>query len=492
MRTTLTILLTLAVWTPSCRPPAGVPAGNRPEMGSKDRYTVNGMTDAVVEIEAALGSKRIDALQARYNDEYRADPKQPFNRFLWAYSITDRNEACSELTKITKLNDKFYWTYIGMGIIQTGWGVYDQAENNFERAIELGPKIAIAFGRFGKMWLAKGDFAQAIKMLEKAVDRDPGTAGYRLDLARALEKSGQAQPALAQYRMVIEKKPELFIAQREMAELLLHKGDKPEALAAYTRAVEIDPEAYDVQHARASLLDQLGKSDEALAAYTKACGHAGVHLDCWRSMAALADRLGKQDQRKGAYESIMQDVPDDLEACKVLAPLYLESGEIEKALPTFQVVRKKEPHNLQALVGLATIFDKGGEFSKAIELTEQIMAADEKNEKAREIRDRLFDRFQILKERIAGKSPSRVFALNRKQIAKVYKERLKKKPKLKGDMLIKVTVSNEGEVSGVTMAKNTIGDQLLDICALWNLRRSVFPKGFGATYDFQLTLKPGE
>ncbi len=34
--------------------------------------------------------------------------------------------------------------------------------------------------------------------------------------------------------------------------------------------------------------------------------------------------------------------------------------------------------------------------------------------------------------------------------------------------------------------------EVIDICAFWNLKRSQFPKGFGATYDFELTLKPGD
>ncbi|MBW1872210.1 MAG: hypothetical protein JRJ19_09105 [Deltaproteobacteria bacterium] len=62
---------------------------------------------------------------------------------------------------------------------------------------------------------------------------------------------------------------------------------------------------------------------------------------------------------------------------------------------------------------------------------------------------------------------------------------------MRGDMLVKVTVADDGSVTDATLAKNTLGDQIIDLCALWNLRRSTFPAGFGATYDFELTLKPG-
>ncbi len=104
----------------------------------------------------------------------------------------------------------------------------------------------------------------------------------------------------------------------------------------------------------------------------------------------------------------------------------------------------------------------------------------------------LFERFHILPEPITGKNPERVFARNRKQIAEVYKLQLEKKPGMKGELHYKVTVTNDGEVSLVIVARNTAGDQVIDICAFWNLSRSQFPKGFGATYDFELTLKPGD
>jgi hypothetical protein len=95
-------------------------------------------------------------------------------------------------------------------------------------------------------------------------------------------------------------------------------------------------------------------------------------------------------------------------------------------------------------------------------------------------------------ERFTGRKPDAVFARNREQIAKVYKLLLKERPGMTGELHLKVTVQDDGRVSEVTVVKNTLGNQLIDMCAFWNLRRSRFPSGFGATYDFELTLKPGE
>jgi tetratricopeptide (TPR) repeat protein len=478
----------------SCFPPSEKqsPAGKAADKTSGTLFSTKGMTAALIEIETAMAAGQIDPLLARYEKDYKADPRDPFKRFLWAYSLEDRNESWAELTKITKMNDKFYWAFLGMGIILDGWKVDDQAVINFNKAIELGPKVAIGFGRFGKLYLRMGDFEKALSNLRQAVDLDPAQAAYRLDLARSLEKSSKHKEAISSYQEIIAKNPELFTAHDELAQLLAKTGDKQAAADSYSKAAELDQKSYSVRFALAGLQKELGLGDQAIATCQAACQLKPKKIECWQTLFDCAQKLGKKDMQVEAYEHILAVDPEHLSANKFLAPLYLESGEIEKALPAFLVVLAKEKDNLTVLSGLATIYEKGGEFSKALEFAARVLDKDAKNESAQAIQDGLFEKFHILKDRIKGKSPDKVFAKNRWQIAKVYKLRLKEKPGMRGDMLVKVTVADDGSVTSASLAKNTLGDQVIDLCAIWNLRRSTFPTGFGATYDFELTLKPGD
>jgi tetratricopeptide (TPR) repeat protein len=480
------------ILAPACVPPsgpAGKPAGKAKE---PDLFSVAGMTQAILEMEAAMGSDKIKPLQARYEKDYRTDPRDPFKRFLWAFSLTDRNMAWEELTKITKLNDRFYWAYLGMGIILDSWKVDDQAEINFKKALDISSKIAIGHGRLGRMYLRKKNTEQALERLEEAVDRDPKHSAYRLDLARALDQAKKTEEALATFRKVIELDPSSFAAHAELGDLLSKKGDKAAAVDSWAKAAGLDAKAYPVRFKRATTLAELKRNDEALPAFQEACGLKSRELTCWQALARLAAEMKKQDAQVAAYEQVVKIDEANLEAHKFLAPVYLERGEIERALPAFQTVLIKEKQNLVALAGLAKIYEKGEEFSKAIEFNEKVLALKPDDAGAKTALKGLFERFHILPEPISGKNPEAVFARNRRQIAEVYKLRLEKKPGMKGELHYKVTVSNEGVVEHVMVAKNTAGDQVIDICAFWNLKRSQFPKGFGATYDFELTLKPGD
>ncbi|MBN2493932.1 MAG: tetratricopeptide repeat protein [Deltaproteobacteria bacterium] len=491
----MTAVLAAALAAGTACPPQ---SGPEPRPGAKPSgtrragaFSTEGMTAAMLEIESASGQAR-KALQASYGKDFRAEPKNPFKRFLWAYSLDDRNQAWQELSKVTKLNDRFYWAYLGMAIILDEWKVYDQAEQNFSRAIQLGQGIALGYARFGRMWLHKGEPAKAVAMLNQAIEKDFTNVDFRLDLARALAQTGEQQAARKEYAKVIEQAPDRFAPHAELADLLLALGDMEAAIASYGRAAALDRKDYRVRIVRAQLIEKLGKHDAAVPAYKEACEVKPRKVECWQELADLGAALNSVDLQVEAYERIVQADGENLKAHGFLAPIYLQRGEIERALPSYQVLLQDNPKNMDALAGLAEIYEKGEEFSKAIEFYQAVLEQKPDHAGAKSALAKLYARFFILPDPIEAKTPDKIFAINQTHIAKVYKLRLKEHPALQGDLLLKVGVDNSGQVVDVTMARNTVGDSVLDLCAIWNLRRSRFPAGFGATYDFELKLRPGE
>ena len=488
----LSTMLTLCCLLVACPPPGhqrrSVNGDGAPAVSL---FSVPGMTMAIFEVDSFRGSDSIKKLQAKYEKMFKAEPKSPFKRFLWAYTLDDRNQAWQELAKVTKLNDKFYWAYVGMGAILDRWKVYDQSEKNFTKALELAPKIAIGYGLFGRMLLHKGDHAKSVELLKTAVEKDASRIGYRLDLARAQAAIGQKVEARDSYLQVVKMKSDSFTAHAELARAQEAIGEIAAAVDSFARAAELDPKSYPVRFERAGLLANLDRADEAVAAYQDACRLRSRKLPCWRALAALAGKLGRQDLQVAAFEKVIEIEYGDLEAHAYLAPVDLRQGAIEKALPSYQLVLSKDKNSIKALVGLARIYEKGEDFSKAIEFNQRVLDKQADHQGVKASMERLFKKFHILPTPIGGKNPNLVFRANQKHIASVYKLRLEEKPDIRGGLKIKVTVDNAGKVRNVAVDKDTVGDSVLEICAVWNLKRSLFPAGFGATYDFELTLKPG-
>ncbi|HOX43148.1 MAG TPA: tetratricopeptide repeat protein [Myxococcota bacterium] len=475
---------------PAVAPKAGG-AGPRAEDDRRDLFSISGMTQAILELDATRGSPAAKPLQAEYERQYRASPKDPFKRFLWAYALDDRNEGWQEMSKVTKLNDRFYWVYVGMGVILDEWKVYDQSEAQFERALKLGPDIALGLARYGRMRLHQGDGDRAVALLATAVARQPEEVSFRLDLARAQALAGKLEDARAGYLEVLARRPELFAAHEELGALLARLGDRAAAVESYGRAAALAPGSFPVRWTRANLLAELERLPEAIEAAREACALQAEDLACWRRLVELGQRAGSREVVVFAYEQIVRAEAGNLEANAFLAPIYLAAGEIERAQPAFVAVLHERPDDPEALLGLAQIYEQGEEFSRAIEVALRVLEVAPDRTAARDMLGRIFPRFHITPEPIQDSTPDKVFATNQRKLSEAYKLRLKAVPGLAGDMLLKVSVDNDGQVVAVRMSKNEVNDPILDMCALWNLRRSRFPTGYGATYDFEISLRPG-
>lgn len=134
--------------------------------------------------------------------------------------------------------------------------LYASAEEHYRRAMQLFEieqnfrAVAHVLASLGRLFLARGRVADATSMLQSAVTRLPGDAELHLDLARALEGSGQAQAALGQYESSLMVAPDSVDALLGRA-ALQSEHDPAAALRDLDRAVDIQPDLAD----RADLLE---------------------------------------------------------------------------------------------------------------------------------------------------------------------------------------------------------------------------------------------
>jgi Flp pilus assembly protein TadD len=93
--------------------------------------------------------------------------------------------------------------------------------------------------------------SDAIRAYRSAVSLAPEEIGYRLNLAHALESTGDRAGAVSEYRVVLSRNPENAMALRGLGMLLYRMGEPANALALLRQAGErtpggLDPEAAGV------------------------------------------------------------------------------------------------------------------------------------------------------------------------------------------------------------------------------------------------------
>jgi tetratricopeptide (TPR) repeat protein len=113
-----------------------------------------------------------------------------------AHSLNgQRDEAIAEYDKAIELNPKLAMAYVNRGFAYDGKGLYDQAISDYTKAIELNPGFAGTYFNRGRAYLSKGQYDRAISDYSKAVELNPNFAWAYLNRGLAYYYKGEHDKA---------------------------------------------------------------------------------------------------------------------------------------------------------------------------------------------------------------------------------------------------------------------------------------------------------
>jgi tetratricopeptide (TPR) repeat protein len=118
---------------------------------------------------------------------------------------------------------------------------YDRAIADFNEAIRLDPKYALAFYQRGNAYGRKGDPDRAIADLDEAIRLNPQHADSFVDRGNAYLRKGNQDRAIADYTEAIRLYPTYAIAFNNRGQVYQRKGDNDRALADFNEAIRLDP-----------------------------------------------------------------------------------------------------------------------------------------------------------------------------------------------------------------------------------------------------------
>jgi TolB-like protein/DNA-binding winged helix-turn-helix (wHTH) protein/Flp pilus assembly protein TadD len=116
---------------------------------------------------------------------------------------------------------------------------WDGAEQEFRKAIELGPGYALAHFYYASFLGGRGRFEDAIAEACEAVRLDPVSMVAEAHLAILYYSAGRYDDALESCRKALEMEPALPRPYDDLGRILLEKGASSEAIAALEKAVSL-------------------------------------------------------------------------------------------------------------------------------------------------------------------------------------------------------------------------------------------------------------
>ncbi len=130
---------------------------------------------------------------------------------------------------------------------------FAQAMDLLNQALEKDPDKCDAHAQLAKLQFSQGDLAKAAESIQRALAARPYNPDYLYVWGKILEKENRADEALQTFEKITQVNPKESDAYFEIGAIQQQKGDRKQAQQAYKKAVELSPDDPDYRKALESV-----------------------------------------------------------------------------------------------------------------------------------------------------------------------------------------------------------------------------------------------
>jgi len=218
-----------------------------------------------------------------------------------------------------------------------------EAIEQFRKALEINPHLAVAHNNLGLALQSQGHDAEAVDQYRKAVEVNPCFARAHFNLARALVRLGRTDEAVAECRATLELEsnlPNLPEVYRNAARILGSCGQIDDAVALLRRVLETEPGAVDAHYSLGRLLSEHGRTVEATAEWKRLSSLQPENATRMNELAWVLATAPEASARNGARavelakDAVKLSGGQEPAILDTLAAAQAEAGQFSEAVET--------------------------------------------------------------------------------------------------------------------------------------------------------------
>jgi tetratricopeptide (TPR) repeat protein len=230
-----------------------------------------------------------------------------------------------------------------------------EAERLLGMLIADSPDFFPALVMQGIVKLELGKVAEAAPLLQRAVDRAPGSPWARLGLAIVQRVRGQLDASRTELEKLVKEQPRWVLAQFQLGETLWLAKDREAAFRAFDRAEQVSPNPAVARLRAGQFFLLVGEPDLAIARAKGALG-SQVGRDAHYLLAQAHLAKGQPDAAQRELEVAASESPQDPGPAMRLARLHMLRGRAQQALAEFDRAARLAPTSIEPLVGRAEAY----------------------------------------------------------------------------------------------------------------------------------------
>jgi protein O-mannosyl-transferase len=215
-------------------------------------------------------------------------------------------------------------------------GRFDEAVDQFQRALRIDPNDPDAVYNLGNAWARQGNFEAAGKQLQQALQINSNNAMAAYDLGNVRARQGRFNEAMDQFQRALKIDPGLAKAHYNLGSLLTQQGKLDEAIAHFRQVMRLAPEDGRPPYHLGQIFSRQGKLDEAIRHYRLALRIDPASV---KARYYLAVSLAEQGDFQGAGKEFQESLriePNLAEAHHGLARALSAQGKKEEAVRHYQ------------------------------------------------------------------------------------------------------------------------------------------------------------
>jgi tetratricopeptide (TPR) repeat protein len=215
------------------------------------------------------------------------------------------------------------------------------------RALEIDGNLAEAFTALAYIntnyeW----NFEEAEKNYQRAIQLNPQYATARQWYGEYLTQMTRFDEAAAQIRLALEFDPLSLIINQQLAELLMFQGKYDEAISTTKKTLEIDPNFPGAWGITGWAYEEKKMYDEAVAAYIKADAAAGESQDFIASLENSYKKGGWQGYLEKILQLKKEKFDEEIDQAGAIALQYALLGKKDEALKWLEVSYQNREDNM--------------------------------------------------------------------------------------------------------------------------------------------------
>lgn len=227
-------------------------------------------------------------------------------------------------------------------------GRLSQAADHYHCALQSEPDHPAALHMLGVLEHQRQNPAEAIRLISRAVELDPGEADYHGNLGAVLLSEGRFDEAISELRIAIGIQPAYVDARTNLARALQRSGDHERAEIAWQETLQLDDRNGSNWNAYGRLLAQLKRPRDAAQAFINAIRNGDTQAETWFLLGNALQAQEQFSEAIQAYESARKMAPGDARIHSNLGKTAKDQGNVEVALDHYQKAIELDPGLLSA------------------------------------------------------------------------------------------------------------------------------------------------